>query len=462
MKKSISIILAILITALTLAFTATASAKAEAATMTVAGKNVGDIVEYGSYPQTEVTNTALIAALNEAAATAEWTSYGYYTGTNSYFDGKMTASDFMFYTDIELNGEKYRGVYFTDYRPGLTGATSSWNNQETTFSLNNNYWFSFEALEWLVLDPAAGLVVSLRGIDAQSFNNFVIEGYGTAYANADKTIAATDYASSSLRAWLNNDFLNTAFTAEEQESIVATTDNDKIALLAYDDFANPDYGFTYAVNRVAKTTDYAIAQGVYEDSHECYYWTSTTDTAVSAKVVTSDGYFDFQPVNSTEVAIRPALTFTGCAHTKTVLKNEVASTCTKEGYTGDTCCALCGKILTKGYTVTANGHDFITHEGQAPTTNEDGWTEYRTCKHCNYNDIEILPATGEIEDEIVIVSVGTTIDGGVHPDTDTSSNSATDNTAANDTATEEAAEKTGIAAFFAKLIALIRQLFGIG
>ena len=52
----------------------------------------GDIIEFGSYPQTDVT-ASMGAALNAQGGT--WRSYGYYSGTGDREDGLMTASDYM-------------------------------------------------------------------------------------------------------------------------------------------------------------------------------------------------------------------------------------------------------------------------------------------------------------------------------------------------------------------------------
>ncbi|MBR2418498.1 MAG: hypothetical protein IKB12_07680, partial [Clostridia bacterium] len=44
---------------------------------------VGDVIEFGSYPQTEVKDEVLIAELNALVPEwDEWTSYGYYSGDN--------------------------------------------------------------------------------------------------------------------------------------------------------------------------------------------------------------------------------------------------------------------------------------------------------------------------------------------------------------------------------------------
>ena len=60
---------------------------------------VGEIIQFGSYPQSEVTDEALIAELNALAPEWEdWTSYGYYSGDNIY--GSMIQGDWMRYTDV--------------------------------------------------------------------------------------------------------------------------------------------------------------------------------------------------------------------------------------------------------------------------------------------------------------------------------------------------------------------------
>lgn len=117
MKKLLSLILVaiILVTAMPLAF-------AEGNTY-----KVGDIVQFGSYPQSEVKDEALIAELNDLAPKWEdWTSYGYYSGNGEY--GSMVQGDWMRYIDVTYNGKKYRGVKFTRYRPYFTHYPSSSSN----------------------------------------------------------------------------------------------------------------------------------------------------------------------------------------------------------------------------------------------------------------------------------------------------------------------------------------------
>ena len=63
----------------------------------------------------------------------------------------------------------------------------------------------------------------INSIDAQAFNNYYEDGYG----NSAKSYYASDWANSSLRAWLNDDFYNTAFSATEKSKIGITNNATK-------------------------------------------------------------------------------------------------------------------------------------------------------------------------------------------------------------------------------------------
>lgn len=136
----------------------------------------GDIVTFGQYPQSEVTDSATIASLNAAPQT--WQSYGYYSGTGSSYDGQMWPSDYMQYCDVLLGGTKYRGVNFSQYRPSSTGGSLSANQSYAQhfngYDPDTTYWFRYEPLLWRVLDPAAGLVLCEKVVDSQPYNNYIL------------------------------------------------------------------------------------------------------------------------------------------------------------------------------------------------------------------------------------------------------------------------------------------------
>ena len=248
---------------------------------------------FGTYPQTKVTNSTLVNQLNSTAGTLptssdgkSWISYKYYIeGSNS--------TDFMWYQDISLSGDKYRGVYFTSYRPSSTMASSStyYSYQDDNgYYINTVYWFKYEPILWDVLsinEEAGPLVVSSKILDGQEYyhstSNRIIGG---------STIYPNNYKESNIRAWLNTDFYNTAFSATEQTSILTTNvdngptsthspinpyacenTNDKLFLLSYKDASNGNYGFRISAlddsSRIRQATDYAKTMGVYVSTY--YY-----------------------------------------------------------------------------------------------------------------------------------------------------------------------------------------------
>lgn len=314
------------------------------------GYQKGDIIEFGSYPQSKVTNPRIISALDGFLTDDVWVSYDYYIGTDTEFDGKMTSSDYMKYADLELNGEKYRAVRFSQYRPRVTCLTSSETNSyqdNNGYYLNTTYFFKYEPLTWTVLDPEEGFVMSNIAIDAQAFENFSYydpDSYDSAlgqrvYNSKDCKYLANDWSKSSLREWLNKDFYNTAFTAEEKAQIGKTyLDNnnpfspkydcagtfDKIFTISFYDAINSDYGFdedgsSSDFARIKPATDYAMCQGAdvvsYTGGNIPYWWLRTTGfygtfafgVAPGGWIVSSgSGYYN---VNRTDNAVVPAFKF---------------------------------------------------------------------------------------------------------------------------------------------------------
>ncbi len=227
---------------------------------------VGDIISYGSYPQSAVRESALIAELD--AVDKLWTSYGYYSGTGQR-DGQMQPGNWMRFADLYLNGEKYRAVIFDAYRPSTTwgrngfGAFQSANGYEP----ETVYYFKYEPLQWRVLDPFTGLIVSEYAIDAQPYQNMVYAtNTGKCYQTSSCETYSTDYPTSTIRAWLNEDFYNVAFTGSQKDNIRTTTittsaeTNDKVFLLSKDEATNVAYGLGEDEDRITTGTDYAKSQ----------------------------------------------------------------------------------------------------------------------------------------------------------------------------------------------------------
>lgn len=296
---------------------------------------VGDLIEFGSYPQSEVTDTTLLSKLN--ALSLSWTSYGYYSGTGDWTDGQMQPDDYMKYADVTYKGARYRAVKFTEYRPYYTGGTttSNYTKQDNNgYYTNTVYWFKFEPLEWRVLDPAEGLVMCESIIDSQPYNNTIYYN-GEYYQNTSCTTYANDYGTSSIRAWLNDDFYHMAFTAEEKSGIQKSVQdnnssgyfpgydssetNDKIFLLSFDEARNREYGFLsdyydYCGSRMAHETDYAEAQGLEVNTSSsgaraCWWLRTPGNSSGGSCYVFYYGEVQVRgtTVNQSKLGVRPAL-----------------------------------------------------------------------------------------------------------------------------------------------------------
>ena len=326
------------------------------ATVETTEHKVGDIVQFGSYPQTEVKDETLIAELNALAPEwDDWISYGYYdgiassdngTGTLGGACGTMKQGDWMKYTDVVYNENQYRAVMFTQYRPRRTIYRSSIKDSyqdDNGYSLNKIYWFKYESLNWRVLDPVLGFIMCENIIDSQAYSNTIYyynNTYYKLYNDPLYTNVAGDYKTSSIRKWLNNDFYYTAFTETERSEINTTCFNDsgeiasvekmsnqeldfnetkeKIFLLSsieakYSDFGFDSFGFK-SVTRQAQGSDYAKCQGLkvsdskgYEGNSSWLFRTIYVDD--HTLYASSDGkIYSGNYVADTADGIRPALT----------------------------------------------------------------------------------------------------------------------------------------------------------
>ena len=388
----------------------------------------GDVIAFGSYPQSEVTDETLESALTAAAGSTDgWTSYGYYSGNEETEEPEQ--GNFMKYTDVEYNGAKYRGVYFTQYRPYYTNSSSSENNSyqnNNGYNASTVYWFKYEPMKWQVLsyDSTTGeaIVLSKSIIDSQQY-------YHTTSDRTidEKTVYANNYEHSDIRTWLNDTFYNTAFGTSEKNAIVATTlDNsafstsysqydsnsttDNVWLLSYSEVQKADYGFVtdtgYDFNRMAAGTEYALCQGLYKNSSNgCSEWRlrSAGYDVNGACCVDHVGWVngsDGANVNYTSHGVRPALKLNltseispSCAHARQSETTE--PTCTERGFTTYSC-TKCSESYKDNFT-DALGHDFSekiideAHLASAGTATSAA-TYYYDCSRCDAIGTETFTA----------------------------------------------------------------------
>lgn len=308
---------------------------------------MGTIINFGSYPQSKVTDSATLKKLDNASK--QWESYEYYSGTDDWYDGNMEPSDYMKYADIKLGGEKYRAVTFNEYRPYCTGSThlSEQNQDNNGYYTNNVYYFKYEPLKWRVLDASTGLVVCDRAIDSQPYNNYILCSDDEYWGDSEQTYYASNWEYSSLRAWLNNDFYNTAFSKTQQDRIKELTrenkstysskydsnpTSDKITLLSYDDVLNKNYGFnpSYEANDTArqrKGTDYAKCQGLTDCGGTSWWWLRSPSSSSDASYVFYYGCaYYVKDVNYLDGGVVPALNLTQSKiSTSSIISEEFAA-----------------------------------------------------------------------------------------------------------------------------------------
>ncbi len=186
------------------------------------------------------------------------------------------------------------------------------------YEQDNNTSNGKEDIEWLVLDVKDGkaLVISKYALDCTQYN--------TSYTDVT-------WETCSLRKWLNNDFLNAAFSEEEKALIpTVTVSADKNPSYSTDPGkATQDKVFCLSIieannyfnsdgARKCVPTDYAIAQGAHSNGSyatvggkaTCWWWLRSPGCGrYSATYVYRDGgvndygYF----VNDAYRAVRPAL-----------------------------------------------------------------------------------------------------------------------------------------------------------
>jgi len=83
------------------------------------------------------------------------------------------------------------------------------------------------------------------------------------------------------------------------------------------------------------------------------------------------------------------ITRSECDHIHTEIRNQREATCTQTGYTGDTYCTDCDKLLGTGKELAALGHDYKATVTKQPTTTEEGIRTY-TCTRCSSSYTESI------------------------------------------------------------------------
>ena len=150
---------------------------------------------------------------------------------------------------------------------------------------------------WRVLarDGNKALLLSEYVLDAQSAHSG--EKYG-------------GFEPSTLAAWLNGDFLNAAFTPQEQSFLLAQENGLKVSLPAAGDLRNEAYGFLRDKDRAARPTAHALAQGAeeYRDGSASYWIKDPSESMDTAqRRVIEGGSLGYTRATADHIGVRPLI-----------------------------------------------------------------------------------------------------------------------------------------------------------
>ncbi|MCR5782266.1 MAG: hypothetical protein K6G90_05955 [Clostridia bacterium] len=297
----------------------------------------------------------------------------------------------MKYADVPVDGNKYRAVTFSHYRPFSTISTSTDANNISKASNGYDspdtvYWFRYEPIVWRILDADVGLMMTESIIDSQAFNNVDYESGGCYYSDEERAHYSSDWAYSSLRERMNGDFLNAAFDPG------ATTD--KIFLLSREDALNTAFGFISgtdgieSANRTAFGTDYAKCQGLYVRSSAGEYYSGASDRLLrTPSYPCGANYVGACYYNRlADSGIRPAL--------KIDLRSAISQSAIRIYHD-------CGELIPEGPATCTGDHTTGLVGVKEATATEDGYTGDLVCTTCGQTIEygEVIPATGEKEEK---------------------------------------------------------------
>ncbi|MDD6095476.1 MAG: DUF6273 domain-containing protein [Clostridia bacterium] len=185
-----------------------------------------------------------------------------------------------------------------------------------SYEQDNNTSNGKEDVEWLVLEVKDGkvLVISKYALDCKPYNT---------------SLAYVTWETCTLRKWLNNDFIKSAFSSDEKAMISKVTvsadknpkystnpgnaTQDQVFLLS---ITEAEKYFSSDSARQCKPTDYAVANGAYVNTYDqsdygnCWWWLRSPggNQNCAPSVLFDGGVGRFGGgVHGGDEAVRPAL-----------------------------------------------------------------------------------------------------------------------------------------------------------
>ena len=113
-----------------------------------------------------------------------------------------------------------------------------------------------------------------------------------------------------LNAWLQADFIEQAFTAEEARALVTDPELGRVSLPSDADLKNRDFGFDSDISRRTVGTPWANGRGLffYRNKGHSPYWTRTPSTRDFAhRSIKLEGNIGYLGVTADDMGVRPVI-----------------------------------------------------------------------------------------------------------------------------------------------------------
>ena len=223
----------------------------------------------------------------------------------------------------------------------------------------------------------------------QKLSDSTLTGGKATYKTVDGTEVAGTFA------WKNSNIKPTVADSGKTEYDVTFTPSDT------DNYNAVDMKISLTVNKAAKAPNMpeaamAPARSTKKVGNitlpEGWSWQEADrDTALAdgVAVTATAVYTGADKGNYETESVCITITRSKCDHRYTEIRNQREATCTQTGYTGDTYCTDCDKLLSTGKELAALGHDYKATVTKQPTTTEEGVRTY-TCSRCNSSYTESI------------------------------------------------------------------------
>lgn len=220
----------------------------------------GNRVVFGHYPQRAEKKQSVVNHFGRLEKPTEQDDKGW----SPMLAGKGNGITYMWYRDAMIDGVKYRGIYFSQYRDIMAVRESDLKptlQRSKGFQPKRIHIFRFDPIYWNIIERVEApyrryTLIPSMGLDSHPFND--VEECGL-------------WDVSTLRTWLNSTFLNTAFTEEEQKYL-NVREGERVFLIGEaTDLQNS--GIKNAiVNANLGGTDYFHCMGGKDDMNIAWLW----------------------------------------------------------------------------------------------------------------------------------------------------------------------------------------------